>query len=96
MPSQPSTPDRAFTGLLLGLGATRSQICAQFFTESLLLSALAGVGGAVLGLVVTTCYAVSQHWPTVVPSWVLGGGLLTTWADTIRWTRAEAVLTVGS
>jgi putative ABC transport system permease protein len=38
------------------------------------------MGGAVLGLAVTTSYAVSQDWPAVVPSWVLAGGVLATLA----------------
>lgn len=71
---------RSEIGLRRSLGATRGQICGQFLTESLLLSALGGMVGAVLGLMVTTFYAVSQDWPAVVPSWVLAGGILATLA----------------
>ena len=46
--------------------------------ESLLLSALGGAGGALLGIAVTTGYAAHQHWPAVVPLWATTGGLLAT------------------
>ncbi|MGH3863757.1 ABC transporter permease [Actinokineospora sp.] len=100
--------DRAFTGLLLGLGAvallvggvgvantmvisvierrgeiglrrsigaTRGQIRLQFLAESLLLSALGGIGGALLGISVTALYAGTQDWPTVVPGWASAGAV---------------------
>jgi putative ABC transport system permease protein len=100
--------DRAFTGLLLGLGAvallvggvgvantmvisvlerrgeivlrrslgaTRGQIRLQFLAESLLLSALGGVGGVIGGVAVTSGYATTQEWPAVVPAWATLGGV---------------------
>jgi putative ABC transport system permease protein len=69
---------RAEIGLRRSLGATRGQIRLQFVAESLLLSALGGVGGALLGIAVTGGYAATQSWPTVVPAWALFGGLGTT------------------
>jgi putative ABC transport system permease protein len=62
-------------GLRRSLGATRGQIRGQFFTESLLLSALGGFGGTVLGTLITAGYATAQGWPTVVPVWVTAAGL---------------------
>jgi putative ABC transport system permease protein len=50
----------------------------QFLTESQLLSALGGVGGALIGIAVTSGYASYQDWPTVVPAWATGGGVLAT------------------
>jgi putative ABC transport system permease protein len=66
---------RTEVGLRRALGATRGQIRGQFLAESLLLSALGGIGGTLLGITVTTSYAYSQRWPTVVPGWALAGGL---------------------
>jgi putative ABC transport system permease protein len=69
---------RAEIGLRRSLGATRGQIRGQFLAESLLLSALGGAGGTLLGIVVTGGYAYLREWPTVVPAWVMLGGLAAT------------------
>jgi putative ABC transport system permease protein len=69
---------RAEIGLRRALGATRGQLWLQFLVESLLLSALGGVGGVLLGIVATAGYATTRDWLVVVPAWATGGGLAAT------------------
>ena len=60
---------RAEIGLRRSLGATRAQIRGQFVTESLLMSALGGAAGTVLGTLITGGYALARGWPAVLPAW---------------------------
>jgi putative ABC transport system permease protein len=69
---------RSEIGLRRSLGATRGQIRTQFLSESLLLSALGGLGGAVIGMIVTSIYALYQGWPVVIPAWAVLGGIAAT------------------
>jgi putative ABC transport system permease protein len=54
-------------GLRRALGATRGHIRIQFLAEALLLSALGGLLGAMLGSGVTAVFATANGWPTAIP-----------------------------
>ncbi|AGL21554.1 ABC transporter permease [Actinoplanes sp. N902-109] len=58
---------RAEIGLRRALGSSRGQIRVQFLTEAVILSALGGASGVVLGLLLTAGYAGYQEWPLVLP-----------------------------
>jgi putative ABC transport system permease protein len=62
-------------GLRRALGATKRQIRGQFLAESVLLSGLGGLAGVLVGVLVTSAYALSQGWPAVLPFGALLGGV---------------------
>jgi putative ABC transport system permease protein len=62
-------------GLRRALGATKAHIRRQFLIESVLLSAVGGVAGVIIGGTVTIGYAATRGWETVVPSTAVLGGL---------------------
>jgi putative ABC transport system permease protein len=69
---------RGEVGLRRSMGATRGQIRIQFLAEALVLSALGGIGGTVLGIAVTGVYAYSQNWPVFLPIWATAGAVAMT------------------
>ena len=54
-------------GLRRALGAHRGQIQAQFLVEAIVLCALGGAAGVLLGLLGTAAWSGYQGWPLVVP-----------------------------
>ena len=62
-------------GLRRALGATRFHIANQFLTESLLLAAIGGVAGIILGMIVTGAYATVRDWAIIVPGYAIAGGM---------------------
>lgn len=62
-------------GLRRALGARKGQIRTQFLTEAVLLSAGGGIFGVLLGLGISTVYALISNWPPVVPWSAVGLGL---------------------
>lgn len=65
---------RTEVGLRRALGASRGQIRVQFLTESILLSALGGLLGILLGSLGSTAYAAWRDWPLVFPWTAICGG----------------------
>jgi putative ABC transport system permease protein len=67
---------RGEIGLRRAIGATRSHIRRQFFTEALILSTIGGLAGVAIGSAVTAGYSNIQGWRVVIPGIALGGGVL--------------------
>jgi len=66
---------RSEIGLRRALGATKRHIAMQFLTESVVLGALGGAAGLLIGVAVTAGMARARHWDVLIPPAGLWGGL---------------------
>jgi putative ABC transport system permease protein len=67
---------RSEIGLRRALGAGKRHISVQFLSESLLLAALGGLAGALLGMLVTAGYALVRGWAISIPAYAPTGGFV--------------------
>lgn len=67
---------RGEIGLRRALGGTGTHIAGQFLGESLLLGAVGGAGGVLLGVAITAIYANVRGWMTRVPPVAMIGGFV--------------------
>lgn len=58
-------------GMRRAVGATRRDIQVQFLCESFALSAIGGVIGVLMGLLIAKAVAASAGWPTLVQAWAI-------------------------
>jgi len=66
---------RSEIGLRRAIGARRVHVGVQFVAESILLAALGGTAGAIVGGFATTLYAAARDWSAVVPAPALGAAV---------------------
>jgi len=66
---------RSEIGLRRALGATRGHIRTQFLSEAILLAAVGGAAGIIIGTGATAIYAHAKGWAIVIPAEAWAGGL---------------------
>ncbi|MGB6089358.1 MAG: ABC transporter permease [Candidatus Binataceae bacterium] len=63
-------------GIRMAIGARRIHILLQFLVEAVLLSALGGIAGALLGIVASKLISAVAGWPTLVSPTAIAGGFI--------------------
>jgi len=66
---------RSEIGLRRAIGATKGHVRLQFLAEAVLLAAIGGAAGVVLGAAATAVYVSFRDWEIVIPVLAWGGGL---------------------
>ena len=61
-------------GIRMAIGAQRVHVLLQFLTEAVLLSAAGGVGGILVGIVISQVISHVAEWPTLVSPLAVAGG----------------------
>ncbi len=63
-------------GIRMAIGARRIHIMLQFLVEAMLLSAMGGLAGVILGILVSKLISALAEWPTLVSPTAVAGGFL--------------------
>ena len=63
-------------GIRMAIGARRIHIMLQFLVEAMLLSAMGGLAGVVLGILVSKLISALAQWPTLVSPVAVAGGFI--------------------
>jgi macrolide transport system ATP-binding/permease protein len=63
-------------GIRMAIGARRIHIMLQFLVEAMLLSAMGGVAGILLGILISKLISALAEWPTLVSPVAVAGGFI--------------------
>ena len=63
-------------GIRMAIGARRIHIMLQFLVEAMLLSAMGGLAGIVLGILISKLISALAEWPTLVSPVAVAGGFI--------------------
>jgi macrolide transport system ATP-binding/permease protein len=63
-------------GIRMAIGARRIHIMLQFLVEAMLLSAMGGLAGVALGILVSKLISALAAWPTLVSPTAVAGGFI--------------------